>query len=109
LGLAQTALELSGMTDDPATLRDDRAPVWRADIDALAFWLEQHGGACMVHRHAFRTLLRRTPGTEDCLAFYRDHRAAFHAAAAAKLQRGGVTEHATFHLTSRDLRRQMAK
>lgn len=96
------------MTDDLTTLPDDRA-AWRADIDALAFRPDRHGGVCMVHRHAFRTLLRRMPDPGDCLAFYRDHSAAFQAAAAAKLRRDAVADDVNFHLTSRDLARQMAK
>ncbi|MET0971048.1 MAG: hypothetical protein ABWY18_17750 [Tardiphaga sp.] len=97
------------MTDDPATLLDTAAPSWRADIDALAFRPDDHSGVCMVHRHAFRTLMRRMPGTEDCLAFYRDHVKTFQAAAAAKLQRIAMAGDTNFHLTSRDLARQMAK
>jgi hypothetical protein len=96
------------MTDDRA-VSHDASPLWRADIDALAFRPDGHGGVCMVHRHAFRTLLRQMPTEEDCAAFFRAHEAAFHAAASAKLVRVPVAADANFHLTSRDLARQMAK
>jgi hypothetical protein len=109
LAAAETALEPSGMTDDPASWLDDPVPVWRGDVDALAFRPGRHGGVCMVHRHAFRTLLRRMPAAEDCLAFYRDHVVAFQAAAAAKLQRVTLRGDANFHLTSRDLAREIGK
>jgi hypothetical protein len=61
----------------------------------------------MVHRHAFRTLLRRYPSPEDCAAYFQDHRAVFQAAASAKLVRASVAADANFHLTSRDLARAM--
>jgi len=35
-----------------------KPPMWRDDIDALAFQPADHRGICMVHRRAFRTLLR---------------------------------------------------
>src|SRR5262249_43117554 len=41
--------------------------VWRSDIDALAFRLDQHSASCMVHRRAFRTLLGFDPAPADCL------------------------------------------
>jgi hypothetical protein len=61
----------------------------------------------MVHRHAFRTLLRRYPSPEECAAYFNDHRAVFQAAAGAKLVRASVAPDANFHLTSRDLARAM--
>lgn len=94
------------MTDDDATASED-APIWRADVDALAFRPVGHHGVCMVHRHAFRTLLRRYPSPEECGGFFREHVAIFHAAADAKIERASVPADANFHLTSRDLSRQM--
>ncbi|WP_441241633.1 hypothetical protein [Tardiphaga sp. 768_D3_N2_1] len=85
----------------------DNAPLWRADVDALAFQPSGHRGLCMVHRHAFRTLLRRYPSPEECAAYFHDHRVVFQAAASAKLVRAGVAVDANFHLTSRDLARAM--
>lgn len=61
----------------------------------------------MVHRRAFRTLLRATPSTRDCVEFFTAHRQAFDAAARAKLQRVDIAETANFHLTSRDVIRQL--
>lgn len=96
------------MTDDRA-VPHDASPLWRADVDALSFRPHGHGGVCMVHRHAFRTLLRRMPSVEDCATFFRAHEAVFQAAASAKMARVPVAADANFHLTSRDLARQMAK
>lgn len=94
------------MTDNHAAT-DDEAPAWRADIDALAFRPDGHDGICMVHRHAFRTLLGRYPSPEDCAAYFQEYRVAFQAAASAKVARAGVAVDANFHLTSRDLARAM--
>ena len=38
---------------------------WRHDIDALAFRPEGHRGTCVVHRLAFRTLMRLVPRTRS--------------------------------------------
>jgi hypothetical protein len=83
------------------------SPIWRDDIDALAFQPAEHSGLCMVHRRAFRTLLQATPSPRDCIAFFDAHREAFQAAARAKLQRVDVSPTANFHLTSRDVIRQL--
>ena len=92
-------------TDHPP--RDSCPPAWRADIDSLAFRPDGHGGVCMVHRRAFRTLLKRTASPEECAAFYQSHEAAFHAAARAKIVRVTLGQGANLHLTSRDVKRQM--
>jgi hypothetical protein len=84
-----------------------KTPIWRHDIDALAFQPRQHAGLCMVHRRAFRTLLRATPSPQQCVEFFRAHQEAFQEAARAKLQRVSVSEAANFHLTSRDVSRQL--
>jgi hypothetical protein len=84
-----------------------KTPIWRDDIDALAFQPREHAGLCMVHRRAFRTLLRAMPSPQDCVEFFNTHREAFQAAARAKLQRVNVSETANFHLTSRDVTRQL--
>jgi hypothetical protein len=80
---------------------------WRDDIDALAFEPDDHRGFCMVHRRAFRTLLRFWPEPSDCQAFFRVHERAFHAAARAKIVREHVAQGINFHLTSRDVIRQI--
>lgn len=102
---AKGRYKLFSMTDPT----DESAPRWRADIDSLAFRPDGHGGGCVVHRHAFRTLLGRMPTPQDCAAFYGDHFAAFQAAAAAKLGRTAAVPDAHFHLTSRDLARALAE
>ena len=84
-----------------------KMPIWRDDIDALAFQPADHAGLCMVHRRAFRTLLRTVPLPQECVDFYQTHRDAFAAAARAKLVHADVADTANFHLTSRDLTRQL--
>ena len=84
-----------------------KAPILRNDIDALAFLPEAHTGFCMVHRRAFRTLLRAMPSPRECVEFFDAHQEAFQAAARAKLLRASVSETANFHLTSRDIVRQL--
>jgi hypothetical protein len=82
---------------------------WRSDIDALMFEADGQHGLCMVHRHAFRTLLRSVPAPEDCLTYFRTHEHAFQAAAAAKISRKKLAEGVNFHLTSRDVARALKK
>jgi hypothetical protein len=84
-----------------------KTPIWLDHIDALAFQPGEHSGLCMVHRRAFRTLLRATPSPQQCVEFFNAHQAAFQGAAAAKLQRVSVPKAANFHLTSRDVTRQL--
>lgn len=84
-------------------------PAWRADVEALSFQPAGHGGLCMVHRHAFRTLLKHMPSPDDCAAFFRAQEDAFHLAARAKIAQAGLATDANLHLTSRDLARAMAK
>ncbi len=82
---------------------------WRSDVDALAFRPEGHDGVCMVHRHAFRTLLKRMPEPEDCAAFFRAQETAFHFAARGKIAHARLAPDANLHLTRRDLARTMEK
>jgi hypothetical protein len=88
-------------------VEQDDAFGWRADIEALAFKPEGHGGFCMVHRLAFRTLLRFHPEPEDCAAFFRANERAFQAAARARIDRDNVAAGVNFHLDSRDVSRQI--
>jgi hypothetical protein len=80
-----------------------KTPIWRNDIDALAFQPGEHTGLCMVHRRAFRTLLRATPCPRECIEFFNAHQEAFQVAAEAKLLRSKIITTANFHLTSRDV------
>ena len=82
---------------------------WRHDIDALAFEPDDHHGLCMVHRRAFRTLLRLNPEPGDCEVFFHTHERAFRTAASAKIRRDDVARGMNFHLTSRDVAREMEK
>jgi hypothetical protein len=87
----------------------NNSTAWRDDIDALVFGPEDHHGLCMVHRRAFRTLLRFSPKPSDCEVFFRANERAFRAAASVKILREGVARGVNFHLTSRDVARQIRK
>ncbi|WP_085552833.1 DUF1488 family protein [Azospirillum agricola] len=91
-----------------AAVRDADAAQWQPAIDALVFRPSGHRGVCAIHRLAFRALLGRTGGAEDCLAFFAAHRPAFERAAAAKIARRGLDASASLHLTSRDVARAIA-
>jgi hypothetical protein len=95
-----------GHTDD-RLMPSCKTPIWRNDIDALAFQPGEHTGHCMVHRRAFRTLLRAMPSPRECVEFFNAHQEAFQAAARAKLCRASLASTANFHLTSRDVARQL--
>jgi hypothetical protein len=88
-------------------MQSSKTPMWRNDIDALAFQPADHSGICMVHRRAFRTLLGVAPSPQQCVDFFTTHQKAFQAAARAKLLRASVADTANFHLTSRDVTRQL--
>jgi hypothetical protein len=94
-------------TADDQLMPTSKTPKWRDDIDALAFQPAEHQGVCMVHRRAFRTLLRIVPSPRQCVDFYYTHQDAFQAAARAKVARADVADTANFHLTSRDVARQL--
>lgn len=83
------------------------AATWRDDLDALVFQPVGHAAPCMVHRLAMRRFLGRSPGPEDCLAFFDLHAQAFEAAAQAKIVRRSLSPDASLHLTSRDVLRQL--
>jgi hypothetical protein len=101
---------LRGATAGQYQLNRRKNPTtWRHDIDALAFGPDGHHGLCMVHRRAFRTLLRFYPEPRDCEEFFRANEDAFRAAASAKILRRDVARGVNFHLTSRDVTREMRK
>ena len=81
--------------------------IWRSDIDALAFPANGNAASCVVHRRAFRTLMGAEPSPAACEAFFRANRAAFEAAASAKIREKRVARALNFHLTSRDVARQL--
>jgi hypothetical protein len=80
---------------------------WRSDLDSLSFQPDGHASQCLVHRRAFRTILGFDPAPADCAACFLQHRSAFLAAAAAKIGRAALPANASFHLTSRDIHRQL--
>ncbi|CAN7628426.1 hypothetical protein LJR030_001671 [Rhizobium sp. LjRoot30] len=86
------------------------APVatWRGDIDALQFTAAGHGGVCMIHRLAFRSLVGRMPESDDCLAYFSAHAKNFAAAARQKIAAQTIQPGRNFHLNSRDIRRALA-
>ena len=81
---------------------------WRSDLDALAFEPDGHGSVCLVHRLAFRSLLRLTPTPEDCMGYFAAHEDAFRTAAQEKIARRRIKSGVSLHLTSRDLSRALA-
>ncbi|WP_137132034.1 hypothetical protein [Rhizobium sp. FY34] len=93
---------------------------WRDDLDALQFAVADHGGACLIHRLAFRALIGMLVGgpaahklsgdlsRDTCLAFFAREEQAFHAAAEAKIRRQFIPPGRNLHLNSRDIRRAMA-
>jgi hypothetical protein len=85
----------------------DSETKWRFDIDALAFDPEGHRGSCVVHRLAFRTLLRLVPTPDACMAYFTRNEEAFRASAQAKISRRRLAPGTNFHLTSRDLARAL--
>ena len=80
---------------------------WCHDIDALAFQPQGHRGICVVHRLAFRTLMRLVPTPDACITYFTAHEGAFRASAQAKIGRRRLPPGANFHLTSRDLARAL--
>ena len=81
--------------------------IWRSDIDALAFPADGSGAFCVVHRRAFRTLMGADPTPGACEAFFQANRAAFEAAASEKIRKKCVARASNFHITSRDVTRQL--
>ena len=61
----------------------------------------------MVHRLAFRKFCGPVPDAADCLSFFDANRAAFQAAAAAKIEKHGLKADTSLHLNSRDIDRQL--
>jgi hypothetical protein len=79
---------------------------WRADVDALQFSAD-NGSVCLVHRLAFRTLLRRLPEPSDCLDYYRANVDQFIGAARCRLATDPSIGARSFHLNSRQIRRSV--
>jgi hypothetical protein len=83
--------------------------LWRSEIDALVFLVEEHAAFCAVHRRAFRTLLGSEPTPGDCLNYFGGFELAFRAAARFKIAQKGVPAGRNFHLTSRDVARKLVE
>jgi len=79
--------------------------IWRADLEAVEFRPHNHGGVCMIHRLAFRTLIGRSPDAAKCLVFFEDNKLAILRAAKLKMSTGKIADHRNFHLNSRDVRK----
>lgn len=80
---------------------------WRPDLDALIFPVEAHAASCVVHRRAFRTLLRFEPTPADCLRYFSECEHAFLVAAKAKIMQKNIAAGTNLHLTSRDVARSL--
>jgi len=81
--------------------------VWRSEIDALVFAVDEQGAFCALHRRAFRTLLGADPTPEQCLGYFTGFEAAFRAAARVKIAEKELPPGRNFHLTSRDVARKL--
>jgi hypothetical protein len=88
-------------------LRMTTTAIWRSNIDALAFKPNGWQGYCVVHRRAFRTLLGFDPTPRECTAYFRAQHMAFETAARAKIVEKKIASGLNFHLTSRDVTRQL--
>src|SRR5262249_40545043 len=64
---------------------------WRHDIDALAFRPGGHEGTCMVHRLAFRALMRLVPTPDACIAYFTAHQGTLRLSAQAKIRRQAIS------------------
>ena len=73
----------------------------------MAFQPIDHQGICVVHRRAFGTLLKAPPSPQQCIDFHLSHEKAFQAAAREKILLRQLAVKANFHLTSRDIDRQL--
>lgn len=80
---------------------------WNSNTEALAFQPDGHQEYCMIHRRAFRTLLGFTPTPEDCELFFFANRDAFQEAARTKILTKKIAPGLNFHLTSRDVCREI--
>jgi len=85
----------------------ERASEWRSDVDALTFEVGSHTGRCFVQRGAFGTLLGHDPVPAECAQYFEEHRAVFERAAQEKLLRAKIAAGANYHLTSRDIAREL--
>ena len=78
---------------------------WNDEIDALEFRLNGYEVTCVIHRLAFRALLKLArPEAQDCLVYATGLRRVFEAVAVSKATRTGLKPGARFHITSRDIR-----
>jgi hypothetical protein len=84
---------------------DSGAPVWRDEIDSLAFRPDGHEGWCVIHRRAFRTLLGFDPTPQDCMGYFDRERPAFQQAALKKIRISSIESETNLHLNSRNIRR----
>jgi len=64
----------------------------------LVFPIELHSASCMVHRRAFRTLLRSEPTPQDCLHYFIRAESAFRSAANAKIAQKNLPIGMNLHL-----------
>ena len=97
--------EAKAVKDDP-----QKAEVfWRAALDALIFPVEAHAASCVVHRLAFRALLRFEPTPADCLRYFSECEHAFSVAAKAKITQRNIAAGTNLHLTSRDIARNLTQ
>lgn len=81
--------------------------LWNADLNAISF-VADNGGRCFVHRGAIRTMMKGSVDEQECVRFFSLHVRALRDAARRKIDRKRYPANYSFHLTSRDIRRELA-
>lgn len=103
LGLPKAIFDCSGRISILISAMD-----WNQEIDALEFVVLGHELTCVIHRLAFRVLLKVSPPTiSDCLRYSSHQRRAFDEAALSKAKRMALAPGTRFHITSRDVRKSL--
>ena len=81
---------------------------WVEKIDSLEFRPTGHKGTCVIHRLAFRVILKNArPTASQCLLFAKRYKSYFEEAALTKINEAELEGDRRFHITSRDIRNSL--
>lgn len=81
---------------------------WVEEIDALEFRPTGHKTTCVIHRLAFRVILKiSSPTASQCFIFATKYRNCLNEAALTKIKRATLETDKRFHITSRDIRNSL--
>ena len=81
---------------------------WVEKFDALEFRPKGHKGTCVIHRLAFRAILKISgPTASQCLLFAKKYKRYFEEAARTKINKAQFEADRRFHITSRDIRNSL--